>query len=332
MSPALRNSILGAGSAIAVATALITGPTGNDGLEGVRYNPYQDVIGVWTVCYGHTGKDVMLGKTYTESECRALLNKDLNIVARQIDPYIKQPIPETMRGALYSFTYMYGSGIRFSDRNIGSGSSAVAQQSFAALILSGKVIQFMGMADGVDTGWMKLYHTGNTTKAADGTLKAASPIVQLFRNGDCQLNDESEGCTVTRMGIGEYLIEGCMGMNSDATWGGIDGGFDIPTDRNKQPLIWLDYEVNPDGSVLVRTYHRTHPGSPAFAQNLLGYKNDDGEFIETVPNGEPVDIPSNQFVSVRVEMPESSIWNQRQKEMMEQQKEVEEAAKSISDL
>lgn len=227
---------------------------------------------------------------------------------------------------------MYGSGIRFSDRNIGSGSSAVAQQSFAALILSGKVIQFMGMADGVDTGWMKLYHTGNTTKAADGTLKAASPIVQLFRNGDCQLNDESEGCTVTRMGIGEYLIEGCMGMNSDATWGGIDGGFDIPTDRNKQPLIWLDYEVNPDGSVLVRTYHRTHPGSPAFAQNLLGYKNDDGEFIETVPNGEPVDIPSNQFVSVRVEMPESSIWNQRQKEMMEQQKEVEEAAKSISDL
>uniref|UniRef100_UPI00331464D9 phage tail fiber protein n=1 Tax=Enterobacter bugandensis TaxID=881260 RepID=UPI00331464D9 len=89
---------------------------------------------------------------------------------------------------------MYGSGIRLSDRNIGSGSSAAAQQSFAALILSGKVIQFMGMADGVDTGWMKIYHTGNTTRAADGTLKGASPIVQLFGNGACQLNDESEGC------------------------------------------------------------------------------------------------------------------------------------------
>ncbi|MCK7284716.1 hypothetical protein L8P37_04485 [Enterobacter asburiae] len=51
---------------------------------------------------------------------------------------------------------IYGSGIRFSDRNIGSGGTPAAQQSFAALILSGKVIQFMGMADGVDTGWMKI--------------------------------------------------------------------------------------------------------------------------------------------------------------------------------
>lgn len=67
MSPKLRNSVIAAvgGGAIAIASALITGPTGNDGLEGVRYNPYQDVVGVWTVCYGHTGKDIMLGKKYT---------------------------------------------------------------------------------------------------------------------------------------------------------------------------------------------------------------------------------------------------------------------------
>ncbi|MXF49413.1 glycoside hydrolase family protein [Raoultella sp. Lac2] len=110
MSPALRKSVIAAvgGGAIAIASALIAGPTGNDGLEGVRYKPYQDVVGVWTVCYGHTGKDILLGKTYTEAECRALLNKDLNTVARQINPYIKQPIPETMRGALYSFAYNVG--------------------------------------------------------------------------------------------------------------------------------------------------------------------------------------------------------------------------------
>jgi lysozyme len=69
------------------------------------------VIGVWTVCYGHTGSDVKIGKKYTESECRALLNKDLNTVAHQIDPYILKPIPETMRGALYSFTYNVGAGV-----------------------------------------------------------------------------------------------------------------------------------------------------------------------------------------------------------------------------
>lgn len=112
MTPKLRNSVIAAvgGGAIAIASALITGPTGNDGLEGVRYKPYKDVVGVLTVCHGHTGNDIMLGKTYTEAECRALLNKDLNSVARQINPYIKKPIPETMRGALYSFAYNVGAG------------------------------------------------------------------------------------------------------------------------------------------------------------------------------------------------------------------------------
>ncbi|HBW3346601.1 lysozyme [Klebsiella pneumoniae] len=110
MPPSLRNKIaasIGCG-ALVIAAALITGPTGNDGLEGVRYNPYRDVVGVWTVCYGHTGKDIMLGKTYTESECQALLDNDLNTVAREIDPYITQPIPETMHAALYSFAYNVG--------------------------------------------------------------------------------------------------------------------------------------------------------------------------------------------------------------------------------
>lgn len=196
---------------------------------------------------------------------------------------------------------MYGSGIRLSDRNIGNGSTPAAQQSFAALILSGKIIQFMSMADGNDSGWMQIYHTGNTTRASDGTLKAASPIVQLFGDGSSQLNDESEGCTVTRQAIGEYLIEGCMGMNSDAAWGGIDGGFDIPKDRNGQALIWLDYEVNADGSVLVKTFHREYPSAPIFARNSR----------EGFVDGEPADIPADQFVSVRVEMPQNSILNQR---------------------
>ncbi|EOZ7478645.1 phage tail protein, partial [Enterobacter hormaechei] len=199
---------------------------------------------------------------------------------------------------------MYGSGIRLSDRDIGSGSTPAAQQSFAALILSGKIIQFMSMTDGNDSGWMQIYHTGNTTRASDGTLKAASPIVQLFGDGSCQLNDESEGCTVTRQAIGEYLIEGCMGMNSDAAWGGIDGGFDIPKDRNGQALVWLDYEVNADGSVLVKTFHREYPTAPSFARNVL----------KGVADGEPVDIPADQFVSVRVEMPVDSLWNQRRKD------------------
>lgn len=143
--------------------------------------------------------------------------------------------------------------------------------------------------------------TSNTTVDSNGFIKIASPIVKIYGDGRYETNDESEGVTVTRLDVGQYLIDGCESLNSDAAWGGIDGGFEIPTDRNKQPLIWLDYEVNADGSVLVKTYHRTHPDAPAFARN-----EQDG-----VSNGDPVDIPRDQFVSVRVEMPADSLYNQK---------------------
>ncbi|ELC7427837.1 phage tail protein, partial [Enterobacter hormaechei] len=179
----------------------------------------------------------------------------------------------------------------------GDGNGFIAQ-----LQISGSgAMAVRGRAGTTWSSWMQSYSTGNTTKASDGTLKAASPVVKLFADGSFETNDESEGCTVTRLATGQYLVEGCQGLNSDAAWGGIDGGFDIPTDRNKQPLIWLDYEVNADGSLLVKTYHRTHPDAPAFGRNE----------IEGVSDGDPVDIPRDQFVSVRVEMPADSLYNQK---------------------
>ncbi|HAS0754788.1 phage tail protein [Enterobacter hormaechei subsp. hoffmannii] len=169
---------------------------------------------------------------------------------------------------------------------------------------SGKVHILGGSAS---TGWTHsriLYDDKNTVVDSNGFIKQASPVVKIFSDGKYETNDESEGVTVTRLDVGQYLIEGCKALNSDAAWGGVDGGFEIPTDRNKQPLIWLDYEVSADGSVLVKTYHRTHPDAPAFARNER-----DG-----LADGEPVDIPAHQFVSVRVEMPVDSIWNQKQTE------------------
>lgn len=186
-------------------------------------------------------------------------------------------------------------------RFIGLANSVYVDQFWVTLISRDEF--YVGLINNStqSASWTKYYNTANTTKASDGTLKAASPVVKLFSNGRYENNAESEGCTVTRLGTGEYLIEGCEGLNSDAAWGGIDGGFDIPTDRNKQPLIWLDYEVNADGSVLVKTYHRTHPAAPEFARNELQGIND----------GDPVDIPRDQFVSVRVEMPADSLYNQK---------------------
>ncbi|WP_368926853.1 hypothetical protein [Proteus columbae] len=159
-----------------------------------------------------------------------------------------------------------------------------------------------------------LWTDRNTTVDSNGFIKRASPIININPDGTFTTNDESEGATVTRVAQGEYLIEGVLGFNADAGWGGVDGGLEIPLDVNKQPLIWVDSKVNEDGSILVKTYHRTHPNAPEFARNDIDGFND----------GDPIDIPNGRFISVRVQMPEQSIYNVRMREMEEAQKAEEE--------
>ncbi len=171
-------------------------------------------------------------------------------------------------------------------------------------------------------GVFEIYHSGNTTVDSNGFIKKASPIIDINPDGTFTTNDESEGTTVTRVAQGEYLIEGVLGFNSDAGWGGVDGGIEIPLDVNKQPLIWVDSKVMEDGSILVRTYHRTHPNAPKFARNDIdGYKD-----------GDPIDIPDGRFISVRVQMPEQSIYNVRMREMEEAQKAEEERRKKEEEM
>lgn len=223
---------------------------------------------------------------------------------------------------------MSGSGLRTYRNNgfLGDGDQSIAQYSptiwvgtgdtWASLSLpyspAGKIAVASGSESAGRMVVRLLWDNSNTVVDGNGFIKQASPVVRIFSDGGYETNDESEGVVVTRIQTGEYLIEGCTGLNADAAWGGIDGGFEIPVDRNKLARIWIDYEVNADGSVLVRTYHRVHPSAPPFAQNRIGNTDISGMFTETVADGEPVDIPADSFVSARVEMPENSIWNKKQ--------------------
>lgn len=107
MNSTLRNRIAAAigGGAIAIATVMLSG---NGGLEGREYVAYRDVANVLTVCDGHTGKDIIQGKRYTDKECDALLKADLLLTAKRVDPYIRSDISETQRAAIYSFAYNVG--------------------------------------------------------------------------------------------------------------------------------------------------------------------------------------------------------------------------------
>lgn len=104
MSPGLKKTLLGLSGASALSLASVIIPE----LEGVRYAPYYDVAGVLTVCYGHTGKDIVPGKKYTPKECLTILNNDLQPFARAVERAVTVPADEYQKAALISFSYNVG--------------------------------------------------------------------------------------------------------------------------------------------------------------------------------------------------------------------------------
>ena len=89
-------------TAIAIAGALVTK------WEGIRYTPYQDGGGVWTVCVGHTGADVIPGKRYTKAECDAFLAADMAVANATVKRCLPMPMLPQIEGALTSATFNVG--------------------------------------------------------------------------------------------------------------------------------------------------------------------------------------------------------------------------------
>ncbi|UTJ46102.1 phage tail protein [Atlantibacter subterranea] len=148
----------------------------------------------------------------------------------------------------------------------------------------------------------------NTVVDGNGFIKRASPVVKVYSDGSAELNAESAGVMVERLDTGVYRVSGVLGFNSDAGWGGVDGGIELPTDKNKLPLVWVDYEIEADGSILLKTFHRTHPTAPVFARNE----------IDGFSDGDAIDIPAGRCIDLRVEMPENSLWNIEQARLAEE--------------
>jgi len=65
MSPSQKAIVLAIATALAIPA------------EGLRQKWYADPIGLATVCYGHTGADIDKRKTYSLTECKGLLDKDM---------------------------------------------------------------------------------------------------------------------------------------------------------------------------------------------------------------------------------------------------------------
>lgn len=65
MSPKAKTAV-GLAAALAIAVPVIAQ------WEGKENDPYQDIVGVWTVCYGETRG--IERRSYTDAECTAMLN------------------------------------------------------------------------------------------------------------------------------------------------------------------------------------------------------------------------------------------------------------------
>jgi lysozyme len=100
--------------------------------EGLRLTAYQDVGGVWTIGYGHTGPNVRAGLTITQAEADALLRSDVEDAVTCVNRAVNVPITQNQFDALVDFCFNCGRGSLLQSTllrkvNIGDFAGAAAQ-------------------------------------------------------------------------------------------------------------------------------------------------------------------------------------------------------------
>lgn len=77
--------------------------------EGLSTTAYVCPAGVWTIGYGHT-KDVKKGDVITQAGAEQLLQKDVNLFARQVINVLHHSINQNQFDALVAFAFNVGMG------------------------------------------------------------------------------------------------------------------------------------------------------------------------------------------------------------------------------
>jgi len=77
--------------------------------EGEVKATYLDPVGIPTVCVGHTGAGVIMGKVFNTNECTETFIKDLRTAEKYVNLCLPK-MPEGAKPALISFTFNIGGG------------------------------------------------------------------------------------------------------------------------------------------------------------------------------------------------------------------------------
>lgn len=76
--------------------------------EGCRLHSYQDIVGVWTIGYGHIN-GVKRGDVWTQAKADATLTSELQAFGNQVGKLLKVVVNQNQFDALTSFAYNLGS-------------------------------------------------------------------------------------------------------------------------------------------------------------------------------------------------------------------------------
>lgn len=76
--------------------------------EGLRLVAYLDSVGVWTIGYGDTGKDVVKGLTITKEQAENRLRKRLVEFEGYVNKAVKVKLTQNQFDALVSLVYNIG--------------------------------------------------------------------------------------------------------------------------------------------------------------------------------------------------------------------------------
>lgn len=122
--------------------------------------------------------------------------------------------------------------------------------------------------------------TENTTVDANGFVKAASPIVQLFAD-KIELNNEArqQNIEFEKLGVGDYLVKGSTGFSQDGWY------IETPKDANGNVLVAVVYEQLENGDISIKTY-----------DYML---NNKGRIVADTET--PLDIPENRWIDLRLQ-------------------------------
>lgn len=104
-----RTQVAKGGAVITLVTAsLFAGVQLWESSGKVILTPYRDIAGIWTVCAGITGPDVVPGKTYTEAECEALEAREIIRHGQGVLACATGPMTQKRYEALALFAYNVG--------------------------------------------------------------------------------------------------------------------------------------------------------------------------------------------------------------------------------